>query len=414
MPSLPKSADRLYGLSVRFNGVEKPELYKCAETFRVTEEIGHGSTVHLVVMLCRKDDGSWPHLDEAEMGPWQRVTVTVTVGKHKDVLMDGYISHIQVEQTPQTATLRATFTVVDVSYVMGLKTRCKVWPAGQTYEDIAKAIITNDPYKLQAVIETNPPQAGSDEPRSVVQRSSDLQFLRELARRRGYEFYVMGATAYFRKPVLQGTPQKAIASNFGERTNCEDLHIFVDGTAPMRAVAARIDPYSGESVAVAIDAKTDCGLTAMGTTDVSASRDDSSPIPPTTLVVRRPPAMSEAELKAYLCGLIIRTSFFVKATGTLNALRYGAILRTRKTVKIFGYGKIYTGTYYVRRVVHTLTPKTYHMEFEAYRNRTGQIAPEDASVLEDPSKTALPLAAGDGADTDVVKVAESGRWVAPP
>jgi len=408
---MPATADRLFGLSVRFNGVEKPELYNCAETFRVTEEIGHGSTVHLVVMVCRNDDGSWPHLEEAEMGAWQRVTVTVTVGSHKDVLMDGYISHIHVEQTPQTATLKATFTVVDVSYIMGLRPRCKVWPAGKSYEDIAKEIITGKPYNLKATIETNPPQAGNDEPRSTVQRGSDLQFLRELARRRGYEFYVLGATGYFRKPVLEGTPQKAIASNFGERTNCENLHIFVDATAPLRAVAARVDPYSGKTVAV--DATTDCGLTPMGTTDVSASRDDSSPVPPTTVLVRRPPALSEAELKAYLCGLIVRTSFFLKATGTLNALRYGAILRARKTVKIFGYGNLYTGTYYVRKVVHTLTPKTYHMEFEAFRNRMGQISPEDASVLEDPSNAALPLAAGDGADTDVITVSETGKRVAP-
>lgn len=404
MAALATSADRLFGISVRFNGVEKPDLYNCAEQFRVTEEIGQGSTVHLVVMLCRNDDGSWPHLEEAEFGAWQRITVTVTVGSTSDVLMDGYISNIHIEQTPQTATLKATFTVVDASYKMGLNPVCKVWPAGKSYEDIAREIITGDPYNLKAVIEDNPPQAGSGEARSVVQRGTDLQFLRELARRRGYEFYVMGATGYFRKPVLSGTPQKVIASNFGERTNCENLQIYVDATAPTRAVAARIDPYSGEIVAA--DAKTDCGLTPMGTTVAN-------PNPPSTIVVRRPPALSKEELKAYLCGVIIRSSFFVKATGTLNALLYGAILRTRKTVKIFGYGKVYTGTYYVRKVVHTLTPKTYHMEFEAYRNRTGQTSKEDASVLEDPSNASSPLAAGPGADTDVVRVSTSGSKVAP-
>jgi hypothetical protein len=407
MAALATSPDRLFGLSVRFNGAEKPELYNCAEMFRVTEEIGQGSTVHLVVMLCRNDDGSWPHLDEAEFGAWQRITVTVTVGSTTDVLMDGYISHIHIEQTPQTATLKATFTVVDVSYIMGLNPVCKVWPAGKSYEDIAREIITGDPYNLTAAIEDNPPQAGSDEPRSVVQRSSDLQFLRELARRRGYEFYVMGATGYFRKPVLTATPQKAIASNFGERTNCGNLQIFVDGTAPIRAVGARIDPYSGDTVVV--EATSDCALTPMGATNASSA----GPVPPSTIVVRRPPALSEEELKAYLCGVIIRSSFYLKATGTLNALLYGAILRTRKTVKIFGYGKVYTGTFYVRKVVHTLTPKTYHMEFEAFRNRTGELSPEDASVLEDPSNASLPLAAGSGADTDLVKVSTSGNKVAP-
>jgi len=411
MAALATSADRLFGLSVRFNGVEKPELYNCAEMFRVTEEIGQGSTVHLVVMLCRNDDGSWPHLDEAEFGAWQRITVTVTVGSTTDVLMDGYISHIHLEQTPQTATLKATFTVVDVSYIMGLKAVCKVWPAGKSYEDIAKEIIQGDPYNLKPVIEENPPQAGRDEPRSVVQRGTDLQFLRELARRRGYEFYVMGATGFFRKPVLSGTPQKAIASNFGERTNCENLQIFVDGTAPMRAVAARIDPYSGDTVAV--DATSDCGLKPMGSTNLGSNGSSNGPVPAPTVVVRRPPALSEAELKAYLCGVIIRSSFYLKATGTLNALLYGAILRTRKTVKIFGYGKVYTGTFYVRKIVHTLTPKTYHMEFEAFRNRTGETSPEDASVLEDPSNASLPFAAGPGADTDVIKVSTSGNKVAP-
>jgi uncharacterized protein len=400
---------------VRFNGVEKPELYKCAETFRITEEIGKGSTLHIVVALCRNDDGSWPHLEEAELGAWQRITVTVTVGKQSDVLLDGYISDVHVTTTPQTATLKATFTVVDVLYVMGLRPKCKVWPAGKTYEEIAKDIVTNPPYKLTAVIEKNPPAADSSaEVRSTVQRSSDLDFLRELARRRGYEFYVMGATAYFRTPVLDGAQAKAIVSNFGEKTNCETLEVFVNGSAPLKAVGARVDPYSGESVATD-STSADTGLPAMGESDATAGRTDTDdgPVPLPVVVVRRPPAQSESELKAYLRGVMMRADFFLKAHGTLNALRYGAILRTRKVVSIFGFGKKYSGHYYVRKVVHTLTPRTYHMEFEAYRNRAGQLGPLDPSEIEDPS-AASPVAIGVGADTDVVKVRETGSRVAPP
>lgn len=404
----------MFSLSVRFNGVEKPELYKCAETFRITEEIGKGSTLHMVVALCRKDDGSWPHLEEAELGAWQRITVTVTVGTHTDVLLDGYISDIHVTTTTQTATLKATFTVVDVSYVMGLRPKCKVWPAGKTYEDIAKEIVIGKPYNLKAVTQENPPAAGSSpEPRSVVQRSSDLDFLRELARRRGYEFYVMGATAYFRAPVLDGKRQKAIVSNFGEKTNCETLEIFVNGSAPLKAIGARVDPYTGETVAS--QATSETGLPSLGSTDATAERTDTddSRVPLTTVVVRRTPALSESELKAYLRGVMMRADFFLKAHGTLNALRYGAILRTRKIVSIFGFGKTYSGHYYVRKVIHTLTPRTYHMEFEAYRNRMGELGALDPSEIEDPS-TASPIALGDGADTDVVKVNETGNRVAPP
>jgi hypothetical protein len=175
---MPSSADRLFGVSVRFNGVEDPQLNNCAEQFVITEQIGEGSHFNLMVSLCRNDDGSWPHLEEAEKGLWNRVTVTVTVGKHKDVLMDGYISHIHVATTTSDGTLKATFTVVDVSYVMGLKQRCKTWPPGKTYEDIANEIITGAPYSLTAVKEPTPPSAGGSTPRSMVQRHIDLQYMR--------------------------------------------------------------------------------------------------------------------------------------------------------------------------------------------------------------------------------------------
>lgn len=408
------SADRLFGVSVRFNGVEKPELYSCAEQFVITEQIGEGSTLNMVVSLCRNDDGSWPYLEEAEMGLWNRVTVTVTVGTHKDVLMDGYISHIHVATTPGDGTLKSTFTVVDASYVMGLRQRCKTWTAGMTYEDIATAIISGAPYQLTPMIEPNPPSAGGSTPRSVVQRHSDLQFLRELARRRGYEFYVMGATAYFRTPNLQSASQKAIASNFGDKTNCDDLQIFVNGTTPVQATGSRIDPHTGEKVPVTPVTPDDTGQTPMGSTDATAGRSDSTPVPPTTVVARRPPVSSAAEMQAYLKGVMIRSSCLLKATGTMNAQRYGAILRTHKNVTIFGFGKTYTGDYYVRKVVHTFTPKTYHVQFEACRNRMGELAPGDASAIEDPSSVSLPLVAtADPPDTDVVTVLETGNRVAP-
>jgi hypothetical protein len=44
----------------------------------------------------------------------------------------------------------------------------------------------------------------------------------------------------------------------------------------------------------------------------------------------------------------------------------------------------------------------------------GELATEDASAIEDPSSTAMPLAVtADPPDTDVVTVQESGSRVAP-
>lgn len=405
---MPGSADRLFSAKVKINGQEKPDLYNCAETIRVTEDIENGSSFNLVMSLCRNDDGSWPHLDDDEMTAWNRVTVTVTVGTQTDTIMDGYISDIHIETLDQTAQMKATFTGVDASYVMNLEPHCHVWNDGKTYEEIAQAIITGAPYNLTAVV-ADAPSTSPSPPPSVTQRQSDLQFLKLLARRRGYEFYVLGGTGYFRAPVLDGTPQRQIASNFGDRTNCENLQLFVNGTAPTEAVAARTDRETGETV-TGRAASTDTAQTAMGTTDLSDQRGYG--VPGTRMVVRGAPAGNEAELTAYLRGVMSTRTFWVKVTGTLNAVRYGAILRTRKLVSVVGVGARYNGNFYVRKVVHNITPRGYRMEFEAVKNRLGEAAPADVTA-EDPSSTSLPVAAGAGADTDVVTVRDSGAQVAP-
>ena len=131
------------------------------------------------------------------------------------------------------------------------------------------------------------------------------------------------------------------------------------------------------------------------------------------MVVRRAPAGNSTDLANYVRAYLIRNGFWLTVNGTLNALRYGAILRARKPVSIVGLDSQYNGTYYVRKVVHTLTFRHYEMQFEAVRNRSGESGPTDTSGLENPSSTSLPIAAGPGADTDVVTVRESGAQVAP-
>ena len=104
-----------------------------------------------------------------------------------------------------------------------------------------------------------------------MQRDTDLRFLRNLARRRGYEFYVVGGDAYFGPPDVTSTPQKDIASNFGQKTNCTELHISVDGTRPTDAVVARQDLETGEPVAELKDGS-DSGIPPMGADDPGTLR----------------------------------------------------------------------------------------------------------------------------------------------
>jgi phage protein D len=400
---MPASADRLFAVSVRVNGQEDSDFYKCIQSVRVDEDIRQGSSFEIVVSLCRNDDGSWPHVDTDSLKPWNRVTIRVTVGEVTDVVMDGYISDVHIATTQATASLQANFAGVDASYIMNLEPHCKVWRE-QTYEEIAEAIIKQN--HLTPVLAPEQPGTGAPPP-SVTQRQTDLNFLRQLARRRGYEFYVRGAQAYFRPPDLESTPQKLIAANFGEQTNCEDLQISVDGTQATEAVVGRQDPVSGEAQAGRATAADSTGK-PLGTTGVDSFTGYG--VPQRRLLPRRMVgSFNDADLDGHVQAVMMHEAFWLKARGALNGLRYGSILRAGKPVTIKGFGDLYAGIYYVRKVVHQLTPRTYQLQFEAYRNRVGKTGTENFDG-EDPSDTAAPPALGPGAG-DLTTVREDGNRV---
>ena len=65
----------------------------------------------------------------------------------------------------------------------------------------------------------------------------------------------------------------------------------------------------------------------------------------------------------------------VQATGTLDALRYEAILKPRGLVGVRGVGFSYDGFYYVQQVSHTIENGSYRQQFTLEREGLGAISP---------------------------------------
>jgi hypothetical protein len=66
------------------------------------------------------------------------------------------------------------------------------------------------------------------------------------------------------------------------------------------------------------------------------------------------------------------------ASGSLNVLRYGRVLKARKLVGVRGAGIAFDGLYYVRRVTHNLKRGEYTQDFELSRNGLVHPAPVPA------------------------------------
>jgi uncharacterized protein len=402
VPLLPTASDRSFSCAIRVNGSADESLLKCVQTVTVEEDLDVGSSCSIELQACRNDDGSWPYLEDESLQVWNRVTVLAAFPKQTEVVFDGYISNIDCRTNESESNINVSIRGVDASYHMVQEDKTKIW-RNKTYEQIAQEIIES--YGFTPFIDENPPE--SAEQLQIAQRSNDHRFLRELARRRGYEFYVLGANAYFRRAQLTGTPQKLIAVNFGDQTNCRNLRFGSDGTAPTLARLSYFDAMEGRAMSVSAQTS---GLPDLGAQPLSTRR-GAIEMPPSARIARGHGFHSGAQVADYTAGMMRRSGWWVTAQGTLDGAIYGAVLRSRKTVTVKGVGGNYNGVYYVRKVQHQLTMRTYQMSFELGRNAIGRLGTEN---FEGESASSMaPLAAGPGIDEDTIDVAPSGPRVLP-
>lgn len=405
MPALPATADRNFSVALRVNGELNDSLYQCIQRITVEEDLEAGSSFSIQLSACRNEDGSWPYLEDENLQVWNRVTIYAMFPTQIEVVIDGYIADVAVATNPDQGNVTVEIQGVDAAYHMNLEEKTRIW-RDKSYEDIAREVLAS--YDFEPQIAEPAEDAAATPPHAVAQRHTDHAFLRELARRKGYEFFLQGGTGFFRPPVLDGAPQKLIAVNFGDQTNCTQFRVAADGTAPTAAAIMFLDRMSG---AVMESRRDSSGLPPLGTDTLDTLR-GAVGVPQSVRIGRRLGALDQARADDYATGLLRRGGWWVTATGTLNGLRYGRVLRSRKTVTIKGIGARYNGAYYVRKVRHELTMRTYSMNFEAVRNAVGRVGTEDFEG-ESPDSTLTPPAAGPGADTDSVRVAEAGPRVLP-
>jgi hypothetical protein len=75
-------------------------------------------------------------------------------------------------------------------------------------------------------------------------------------------------------------------------------------------------------------------------------------------------------VEALLIGLAkaAKSSDAVTASGSLDVLRYGRVLRSRHLVGVRGAGLAFNGLYYVKSVTHTIKRGEYKQNFILSRN----------------------------------------------
>ena len=346
-------------LRIEIDGSEIETLYNDLTRLEVELDEELAGMFRLNVALLLQADGSWTYLDDDRLALWKEVSITAGLDDDSEPLILGYITHLKPSFGAGLDQCSLEVWGIDASVLLDREDKLKDWPSRKD-SDIASEIFSA--YGLTPQVEDS--EVIHDEAVStIIQRETDMQFLKRLALRNGFECHVDGNTGYFRSPQVDGDPQSLLAVHFGDETNVNCFALEANALASTNVTMFQIDHDSKEVLGAT---STPGSQTVFG-----ARAADSFPGPgmnPGVVCIGKTVTTGSAEMTALCQGLYNEGEWFITGEGEVAANQYGAILKPRAPVTIKGIGETYSGVYYVTHVNHVFNADGYIQYFRVKRN----------------------------------------------
>lgn len=302
---------------------------------------------------------------------FNRVVLCVTFGGMPAVLIDGIVTRQEQQPGTEPGKFTLTLTGEDISLALDREEKNVEHPA-QHEALIARKIIGS--YAQYGLIPKIFPPLFLDPPlpteRIPVQHTTDLKYLKELAERFAYVFYVtpgpapMTNTAYWGPPIRYGVPQRALSVNMGAYSNVESINFQHNSLAPTTVVGLIQDRITNQALPVQLSSSLRVPLASQSDWQINSAFNRVTQFRESGLSVAQ--ALSRAQ------GIVDRSiDEVVTASGELDAVRYGDLLQPRGLVGLRGAGLQYDGLYYVRQVTHTISRGSYRQRFTLTREGLG-------------------------------------------
>jgi hypothetical protein len=354
-PTLPVPAplavaDALVSAEVTDNDRER-------DGFQLTFRIGRDSSV------------DYGLLASGMLDPPARVAITVVVNGAPRTLIDGMITNQQLTPSnkPGEATLHVTGE--DVSLAMDLEEKNATFP-NQSDSTIAGQII--GAYSAQYGIVpqvTQTEDTPAETQRTPSQQATDLAYVRSLAQRNGFIFYVEtlapGVSRGFWGPDdRSGDPQPALTMNMGPATNVDSPISFqYNALGPVAPQVSYVEPTTGKRVTIQVPSSLHPPLSLRPATSLRKS------------IPRDVANLSAAQATLKALASTTESSDAITASGEVDTVRYGHVLQSGLTVGVRGVGLTFDGLYYVQRVTHNIKRGQYKQSFSLSREGRTALTP---------------------------------------
>lgn len=296
-----------------------------------------------------------------------RVVIVVTLNRIPNVIMDGFVTRQELQPSSEPGQSTLTITGEDLSVAMDIVEKVVPYPA---MPDAAKVGVALAPYAALGVVPVVIPPiittVQSPTTRIESQASmTDLAFIKNLAGRNGYVFYIDPgplpgqSIAYFGPDINVPLPQRALSVNMDAHTNVESLSFSLDGMAKKIRIFTIFDPATSK-IPIPIPVP-----------NISATKPPLGlrPTPPAKIEFHDSGAQLQPDEAARdILSFLMNNATAISGSGALNVLQYGQMLHARTIVGVRGAGIAYDGLYYVDSVTHNIKKGEYKQNFSLSRD----------------------------------------------
>ena len=318
------------------------------------------SLFKLRLAIRLRPDGAWTYVDDEAFQAWEPLTIRAGFNTTEE-LISGYITHIKPDFQRDPSHCTVEIWGMDRSVLMDREEKLRDWPQERD-STIATQIFDSYgfvPIVIETLVEHDKKVS------TIIQRETDMQFLKRLALRNGYECYVDGNIGFFVPPRLEGTPQPLLAVHFGAtETNVNHFSLEMNALTPTNVAMMQVDRL--KRLPLPPVTVTSSRQQVLGR--VAAPEMLPLDVRPGRVYVSMNPTTGITEMATLCRELYHQAEWFLNVEGEIDGNHYAHVLKPHRTVTIKGIGEAYSGVYYVTHVTHSFRANGYTQLFRAKRN----------------------------------------------
>ncbi len=326
---------------------------------------------HLADMLrlklaigVRENGSGWHILDDNIFERLSTITLIAAIGTDLPTpLITAHVIETKVGFSNRPGESVLEVVAMDSMALMNLEQKIRSWE-NMADSDIVTVILAE--YGFVPIVDSTN-ITYSENQLIIFQHGTDMQLVRYLAERSGYEFYlettpIFSIEGHFHPPKVDASRQKTLTVNMGSATNVSSFNATFQMLKPTQAKSANLALESQEEQSADVSS---VSLTELGRESFLNGSQQRQ------VLVTQTGLADTAELQNYAQAVVDSSAWALVANGELDTSSYGEILRAKRPVLVRGVGEKLSGAYYVEKVQHLIAQDSYTQHFQLKRNAIG-------------------------------------------